>query len=338
MPLTSSRSSPLDQNKKGSVPFFNNMKGTFGDIISASWEWTKTVLFRPFKFKKWIFLCIIAMLAVEFSGCNLNLNYPAEKSKASIIQRPDWLIPLIIALAIIGLVLTILFLWLYSRFSFIFLSSIIRNDASIKGPFKENKREGNSFFKWNILFLLAVIIISLTMLFIFISGVKISILSAILWIFILFLLVVFSIIINVTAHDLVLPIMYKDRTGIIKGWQTLLGKIKSEKLNFTKYLLIKLGLRILANIASGLFSMVVFFALLIQLGIIGSLLYSVSFTLPEVIKLGYYILLIVLGVISFIAIIFIINLILLPIPVYFRTYSLKFLARLDEKYDLFRLT
>lgn len=326
------------------------MQGTFGDIITASWEWTKTVLFRPFKFKKWIFLCIIVLLAAEFSGCNLNLNYPAEKTKqvcpAPIVQRPDWLIPLIIALAIIGLVLTIFFLWLYSRFSFIFLSSIIKNDASIKGPFKENKREGNSFFRWNILFSLGVIIIFSIMVLILIGGINLlgstpalwKVLLVILWGLLLIFLIITLILINVTVHDLVLPIMYKDKIGIIKGWQAILGKIKSEKLNFTKYLLIKLGLRILTNIASGLFSMVVFFALLIQLGIIGGLLYSVSFALPAAIKLGYYILLIVLGIISFIAIIFIINLILLPIPVYFRTYSLKFLARLDERYDLFRLT
>lgn len=318
------------------------MQGTFGDIISASWEWTKTILFRPFKLKKWIFICIIALLAAEFSGCNINFNYPAERTKtvspSPPIQKPEWLIPAIIALAIIGLALMILYFWLYSRFSFIFLNSIIKNDASIKAPFRENKSIGNSFFKWNLLFFLSIVIVFLIILFIFVGSIKISVLFVIPLILILFLLVIFFIIINVTTHDLVLPVMFKDKIGIIKGWQRILERIRIEKLNFTKYLLVKLGLRILANIVSGLFCMAVFFALLIQLGIIGGLLYTVSFTLPNVIRWGYYGLLIFLGIISLIAIIFIINLILLPIPVYFRTYSLKFLARLDEEYDLFRLT
>lgn len=317
------------------------MQGTFGDIISASWEWTKTILFRPFKLKKWIFLCVIALLAAEFSGCGINFNYPREKtqqvSPAPPFQKPEWpacrLVPVLIAAGIIALIVFLLYLWLYSRFSFVFLNSVIRNDASIKAPFKENKPLGNSFFKWNLTFLLCISAVFLTMLFIFISGIKISVLLIILWIFTVFILAVFFIIVNVITHDLVLPIMLRDKIRIIKGWQETLGIIRSEKLQFIKYLLIKLALRIAAGIAGGLFSMVVFLVLFIQLSILGGLLYAVSFALPEAIRWGYYILLITLGIITLTAIIFLINFTLLPIPVFFRTYSLEFLARLDERYN-----
>lgn len=351
------------------------MKGTFSEIIRSSWEWTKTVLFRPFSLKKWIFLCIIAILAAEISGCNLNLNIniPAEKPKEEMVQAgvispspspsseeqgsPNplpvgersismWLILAIIAGIIIGLALLILFMWIYSRFSFIFLNSIVKNDASIKGPFRENKSIGNSFFKWNIalfcIFVGVVILIALLAggtiyLFRNVSILWKILLIIIPWALIALAIIIIFSILNLIVRDLVLPVMFKNREGIINGWREIIPVIKREKLNLIKYILIKLGLRILTAILAGFFAMAVMFALLIQFGVIGGVLYSASFLLPEFLRLGYYVLLILLGVICLIGIIILVNLALLPVPVYFRSFSLKFLAGLDQRYDLFRL-
>lgn len=330
------------------------MQGTFLDIIHASYEWTKTVLFRPFSLKKWIFLCIIAILAGEFSGCNININIPKKQGVAQQIgietfkniHQYKCFIPMIVILALIGLSLIILLLWLYSRFSFIFLNSVVKNDASIKGPFRENKNTGNSFFKWNILFLASIFSIFLLMIIILVGGIFITknlsfiwkISLSLLWGLIIVCVVILIIILIVIVRDLVLPIMFKHRIGIIGGWRVVLPIIKMEKLNFTKYILIKLGLRIITAIIIGLISMAVIFSLLIQFGVLGGILYSLSLAMPITIRCGYYIFLILLGITAFISIIFLINLLLLPVPVFFRTFSLKFLARVDEKYDLFRLT
>lgn len=137
---------------------------------------------------------------------------------------------------------------------------------------------------------------------------------------------------------MVIPIMFKNRTGIIEGWKVALKILKREKSGFGLYLLIKIGLRILTAIAAGLFTLGIMFALLIQLAVMGGALYAISFAIPEIIRWGYYAFIILLGIISFMTIIFLINLALLPIPVFFRTYSLKFLSRIDERYNLFQLT
>lgn len=312
------------------------MQGTFSDIIRSSYEWTKTVLLKPFRLKKWTFLCIISLFSAEFSGCNINFGKP----KQGLIQYPAWLIPTVIILGIIALAIIFLLLWLHSRFSFIFISSVTRNDASIKAPFRENKLIGNSFFKWNIIFLISTASISLIMILLLIWWLSFlpsssTIFMAILWGLLLLFIILTIPIIYVVTHDIVLPIMFKERIGIIKGWKEALEIIKREKLNFTKYILIKIGLRIIAGIIGGLFVIAVIFALLIQLGILGGLLYSISLIMPEIIRWGYYVFLIILGIISLLAIIFLVNLILLPIPVFFRTYSLKFLAGVDERYNLF---
>lgn len=355
------------------------MKGTFSEIIRGSWEWTKTVLFRPFSLKKWVFLCVIAICAAEFSGCNLNLNIniPREKPEKEVVQtetissavdepiqhRPAgeiakdqeketprinfsvWIIPVIIACVVLGLALLIIFMWIYSRFSFVFLTSIIRNDASIKIPFRENKFIGNSFFKWNIVLLCVFCGILIFGASTLIGGIYLLRNMSIFWkvllvipwsITVLAIFIVFCIV-TLVVRDLVLPVMFKDRVGIVEGWCNIAPIIKREKLNITKYILIKASLRILTTILAGFFVMAVIFALLIQLGVVGGLLYSASYLLPEFLRLGYFIILILLAIICFLGIIILINIALLPIPVYFRTFSLKFLARLDERYDLFRL-
>ena len=57
------------------------MRGGFTEIISASVEWTKTVLFRPFSIKKWLLLYFIALLAFQLQGgFNLKMNRPAPQS------------------------------------------------------------------------------------------------------------------------------------------------------------------------------------------------------------------------------------------------------------------
>lgn len=310
------------------------MQGTFSGIITSSWEWTKTVLFKPFGLKKWLFLCLIGLMAGEFSGCNMNINLPARQTPHPVIAPAPWLLPVIITAGAAVLLLSILFFWLYSRFSFIFLSSVLKNDASIKAPFGEHRYIGNSFFGWNLFFFLTIILLFLSAALFLIPLIKVHIILLLPWGFLLFLLIVIVITANVTVHDLVLPIMFKDKAGIIKAWREAIVIIKREKLNFTKYLLIKLGLRIAAVIAGGLFSVAVMFVLLIQLAVLGGVLYSISFVLPGVIRLGYYTLLILLGITALLGIIFIINLVLLPIPVFFRAYSVRFLAAVDERYKL----
>lgn len=319
------------------------MQGTFIDIIKNSLEWTSAVLFRPFKFKKWIFLCIIALFAAEFSGCSINFNLPSHQKPLPVsIPKIPWLIPVVIFAVTAGLIFAFFLIWLYSRFSFIFLNSIATNDASIKIPFRENRKAGNSFFKWNIFFLFITVFLLLILASVFIAGISFlkdfsAILMVILWIFSLFALTAILVLVHIILHDLVLPVMFKDRINIIKAWKVSLRILEKEKFNFFKYLAVKLGLRIIAFIISGLFTMAVIFALVIQILVLGGLLYSISLALPEGIRWGYYILLIIIGIIFFISILLGINIILLPIPVFFRTYSLKFLARIDERYDLFKL-
>ena len=337
------------------------MQGTFTEIINSSWEWTRAVLFRPFRLKKWLLLCIIALMAAEFSGCNMNFNLPGKKARQEIVEPGEgilpaagaseqagkllWALPFIIAAGAVALAFFLLLLWLYSRFTFIFLRAVARNDVSIKIPFQENRFVGNSFFKWNISVFIAVgglimIMVLLLMAGVFLlqdAAIVVKALCAALWGLMLFFIILALILVNIIARDLVLPVMYKEKMGVMGGWRQVLNIVSSDKVGFIKYVLLKALLRIGAGIIAVVISVVVLLMLLIPLGILAGLLFSVSLLMPLAVKVFYYIFLAGLAVLALFILLFIMNIVLLPIPVFFRTFSLKFLARMDERYNLFQL-
>src|SRR5207247_8644827 len=55
------------------------------------------------------------------------------------------------------LLLIVLFAWLRARGRFIFVDCIVRNRAAIVEPWKEFRAEGNSFFLFSLLVVLALI-------------------------------------------------------------------------------------------------------------------------------------------------------------------------------------
>ena len=58
---------------------------SFIEIITESIEWTKVILLRPFKLKKWLLLYVIALLAFQMQGgCNGNFNVPADQSREAV--------------------------------------------------------------------------------------------------------------------------------------------------------------------------------------------------------------------------------------------------------------
>ncbi|MFA5499499.1 MAG: hypothetical protein WC404_00290, partial [Candidatus Omnitrophota bacterium] len=208
----------------------------FGAVIGDSADWTKKVLFKPFNFKKWLILAFIAIMAGSMSnGCNFNDGRHYEESRqeqqeqkqgecvpsdgsASGSARTEAPVDAATAWAIFGSVmlfivaLLLIFMWLGSRFSFVFIDDIVRNDASIRKPFSDNAVAGNSYFRFNIVFML-VFLLGIA------SFVGLGILIYVQAAFIAFipLILVFTVAVAAVAvfmamlTDLALPIMYKDR-------------------------------------------------------------------------------------------------------------------------------
>jgi hypothetical protein len=134
----------------------------FGD----GFELMKKILFQPFDLKKWLVIGFAAWLANLGAGVGGggNFNYPDKrrgdvtKLNETISQIPQpVLIAAICILVCLVLLLIVLVAWLRARGRFIFVDCIVRNRAAIVEPWKEFRAEGNSFFLFSLLVVLALI-------------------------------------------------------------------------------------------------------------------------------------------------------------------------------------
>lgn len=357
----------------------------FDEIISASLEWTSSVLFRPFSPKKWLILTFVAFLAGSIACGNSNLNfqdrgnrtkeasaaqqYEKKSFQAAKIETPEQKPPskeevksffeksaagpvvfIIISAVIAGIILSIILLWICSRFYFIFLEDVVKNDASIAVPFKNNKAIGNSFFKFNLIFLfLLICIIALIVFLGFVSLSNIGafnknaslgfwkILSAILPAILLFVLVIIvCALIGLIMNDFVTIVMFKDRIKIVQAIKKVFSILAGNKLNFVIYVLIKMGLSIVSSIIYSIASFVAIMGLIFPVGVSAAIFYFIFKVMPKDAQPIFMIILIVIAIPVILFLWYCLMCMYLPFALFFRTFSVKFFGRLDNRYNLFK--
>jgi hypothetical protein len=200
-------------------------------------------LFHPFDLRRWFVVGFTAFLAAladtgvsgppaleirKRSNAQLeDILYFPQRAREWLGDNPGWAIAIafgLFFLVVIALVIT----WLSARGKFMFLDNIVRSQARVAAPWYEYRREGNSFFWWNLLWLIVFTAIALT--FIFFCFVNLQavyestrdgralILPAVLAGLGFFAISVLSAFAFLLLRDFVIPIMYRDRIG---GWQAL---------------------------------------------------------------------------------------------------------------------
>ncbi|MBL7157263.1 MAG: hypothetical protein ISS92_03760 [Candidatus Omnitrophica bacterium] len=310
----------------------------YKEIINLSWQRTLTVLFRPFRLKKWMFLGLIVIFAGQLGGFNFNFNLKgADKINMQfnaipeVISQNFALVFLILLAAIAILAIILLWIFIKSVFSFIFIESLRKDEASIRIPFHRNKALGASYYRFSVGFFLAIV---------FLMGALAAgaFFTKIFFPFILAAIIafIFIVIISVFVEDFLLVIMYSENTGIKSAWQKFLPLLAQNAGSFFSYLLIKLLLGIAALIIGIALTILGVIALILiggGIGLIGFLIYSI---IPAgLVKLVALWILVVVAVpiISFLA--FLARLIVLPIGVFFRLFSIFFLGSVSLEYDIF---
>lgn len=130
--------------------------------FGEAFELMNKILFKPFDLKKWFVIGFAAFLSGHFAGVGLNFpspfgNFQSHRVTQEVIpthleQWKPWLVAAVIVFALLFFALVIALTWLKARGNFIFTDCIVRNRGAIAGPWREYRKEGNSYF----LFLLAV--------------------------------------------------------------------------------------------------------------------------------------------------------------------------------------
>ena len=197
----------------------------FGDAF----ELMKKILFQPFDLKKWFVIGFAAWLA-SLGGGGGSFNYQPDgggqikKVDDAIGQIPHpILVAGIVFVIVVVLILIVVFAWLRARGGFMFTDCIVKNRGAIAEPWRDFRKEGNSYFLFSLLIVFGLLIFAglLSLPFVllaiqnddFFRTHDVYLISAFAaWIFVMILFVLAWALIG----SFMIPIMYRQRCG---AWQ-----------------------------------------------------------------------------------------------------------------------
>jgi hypothetical protein len=282
------------------------------------------MLFKPFDFTKWLTIGFCAWLAYlgekGFSGVNFRM--PSDRDGFKGIGPDARLffetyLPLIITIGIIVFVIVlaiaIVCMWLRSRGQFMFLHSVVSNDARIGEGWNRYSRAGNKLFVFNLIvsfiFLMIASVFAAVIIFCVMAivrgdgGIAVGIIGLIPTVFTIFFFIILAALFMKLTFDFVVPTMYLRQCGPIQGWRFFWALLSANKGNFLLYILFQ----IVINIAIGI---TVFIASAILCCTCCCLLLLAS--LPYIWAVA-----------------------LLPVLIFKRSYSLYFLSQFGPEWDVF---
>lgn len=294
------------------------------DPISPAIEWVKTILFRPFDLGKWFVIGFCAWLAYlgEGGGPNFNFNFGRQRYESSgesfhnakevIIENLFWIIPVAITVFVIFIIIGFVITWLSSRGRFMFLHCIALNKAEVVAPWHKFRKQGNSLFLFRIVVgLISFAIVMLLIAMLVVIGIlmfagsggpnPISIILMVLMAicFIIPTAIIFALIGKFT-RDFVVPIMYLREGTCMAAWREFWPLLTGNKGRFAIYILFQIVIALAVGI-------IVMACVCITCCCLGCIL----------------------------AIPYIGTVLMLPILVFDRSYSLLYLRQYDTGYDVF---
>lgn len=224
--------------------------------ISEALARTKILLFKPFDISRWFSIGFCAWLATligQYSGFNLRppfLNKSTGLQIGSYVQAHLMLIiSLVSTAAAVWVVVMLVFLWLASRGRFMFLRCVAQNEAQVKLPWKQYRQQGNSLFLFCLIFALTAFVCLAVVCLVFAVPIfamlhnpqKITIIIiAAAGIPVLAILGAgFALVVKFTK-DFVVPIMYLRSCSCLDGWKELLPLLRANIGGFILYVLFQI--------------------------------------------------------------------------------------------------
>jgi len=237
------------------------------DPIGPAFQKVNTILFKPFNLKKWFVIGFCAWLAYlgqggggggggghggGRGGGTPDVQEAFGHAKEFVLDNLHWIIPAVIAVAVLIIAIGVLITWFSSRGRFMFLHCVALNKAEVKVPWHKYRHQGNSLF----LFRIVVGIISFVFFALFIGVIVFAAIIAagthaqigalaIVTIILVSLLILVPIVIAFAllmkfTMDFVVPIMYLRASTCTAAWREFWTLLKSNKGRFTLYILFQI--------------------------------------------------------------------------------------------------
>ncbi len=290
--------------------------------LRRAWARMRLTLFAPFDLAKWLVLAFSAWLAGltdGFGGGGLDLRGGGRglaELRHSVAGVREWLaahpllVPVIVGGVVGVVVLLVVLLWVSSRGKFIFLDNVVHNRAAIVEPWKRYRQLGNSLFLWRLGFAAAALVIlaALAALALLVAGgvhgftfaTTRGIVAIGLAVFLALLFVAALATVALCLDSFVVPVMARSHLSAVAAWSAFWPWLEQYLGAFVLY-----GLSVLAlGLGVG-----------VIVAMVGLLTCCVGFVLLAIPYVG--------------------TVLLLPMLVTYRAYSLEFLAQFDPAFRLF---
>jgi hypothetical protein len=242
----------------------SDMNGTASKIeifkpFGEAFEQMKRILFQPFDLKKWLVVGFAAWLA-NLGGGGGGFNYQSDRGKEvkkvtdALSQIPH---PILVAGIVLVLVLIVVFAWLRARGSFVFIDCLVKNRGTIAEPWRNFRKEGNSYFVFLLLVALVLLIFAgLLSLPLVLPEIRngdflrtheaylISVLAA--WL----LVMIFFVVAWALIASFMVPIMYRQRCRAPKGFMVVTRLIAAYPGEILLYCLFWIVLALAATVVA----------------------------------------------------------------------------------------
>jgi len=230
--------------------------------ISPAIEKVKTILFKPFEIGKWFTIGFCAWLALlGQKGANFHANFPCNNfcrlgtplGRVKNVFSEHFLLIVVLASfgLLIGLAVMITLLWLNSRGRFMFLYCVAENKAEVKMPWHNFRKPANSLWLFKLIsgfivficLALCAAMITLTVILLTKSYGRIraaEILAIVCLALVTALIAIASALFFKFTNDFVIPIMYLRPCSCTDAWHRFLQILSSRKGAFALYILFQI--------------------------------------------------------------------------------------------------
>ena len=237
--------------------------------VGAAIGRTKHVLFQPFDLGKWFVLGFCAFLAYLGKG---GFQFPPGSNNSSGggsggggggppgQQAIDWIMANLVLIVVLGLIAILVVLviggvlmWVRSRAKFMFLDGIVRNRGAVVEPWKEYRAHGNSLFLFSFtlaigqsVIMLAIVAIGVMLAWADIQSGQFggaSITAIAVGVPLLLVIGIGFGIVGLMLEDFVVPAMYRHDVPVLSAWSIVGSEILADHIGtIILYILMKIVL------------------------------------------------------------------------------------------------
>jgi hypothetical protein len=291
--------------------------------IGLAIERVRQVLFSPFDLGKWLTIGFCAWLAGlgehgssggHFNSSNHNGNFHQqfEHGRSYVLENLSWLVPLALFIFVLVLVLAAVFIWLNCRGKFMFLYNVALNQAEVVRPWNHYGDLANSLF-WFRLALAGIGLVVTLPFFVFMGLAAWPMfrddtwnfggIMVIVWLFLATLIFgMILLLIRKLTSDFVVPIMYLRGSRCVPAWKEFRQLLGANVGQFALYILFQIVISIVLGV-------MILAVVLVTCCIAGCI-----FAIP-----------------------YIGTVLLLPLIMFRRAYSLFYLAQYGPSYNVFQV-